>query len=275
MTHQHLQMATHVDNYPGEVVVLRECLVRICGGNHCAAMMLDYFYERTLILMDVKAHEQRYRREEMSTSITSSSSDLEKMMCGLFTEEEIDNALTLLLEKDYLHDFETWGESIIFDVDIKMIDCAVVALREQQRQQMTSTPQAQESVQAAVDPVADEHAIYALIDPKDNSIHYIGMSRNATKRYRQHVACSGTNLLKNMWVTDLLREGMRPVLTIIETVDGIQTARNRETFWINHYLAQGAPLTNWNQNEALRNSDGGSSSEEPPFIPDEFLNRGE
>jgi predicted GIY-YIG superfamily endonuclease len=89
-----------------------------------------------------------------------------------------------------------------------------------------------------------EHAVYTLSDPRDNVIHYVGISKNVQKRFKQHVTCSGVNLEKNAWVLQLLQQGLSPTLTVIEMVVGVTVARQREKYWIEHYAEQEAPLAN-------------------------------
>ena len=90
----------------------------------------------------------------------------------------------------------------------------------------------------------DAYMVYTLIDPRDQRVHYVGISVDVERRYREHVTCSGLNLQKNLWVLDLMQHHLQPSLTIIETVQGSDAAHERETYWIQHYLQLQAPLTN-------------------------------
>jgi hypothetical protein len=87
--------------------------------------------------------------------------------------------------------------------------------------------------------------VYVLSDPRDNTARYIGISKNMERRLKEHLACVGLNFKKNIWIQDLLMNGLTPILTIIESdVIGLELAKNRERYWIHHYLNQNAPLTN-------------------------------
>lgn len=88
------------------------------------------------------------------------------------------------------------------------------------------------------------YTVYSLTDPRDNTVHYVGISKDIERRYIEHVTCSGTNLQKNLWVIELLQQNLKPQLTVIETVVGSMDARERENYWVQLYLSQGAPLTN-------------------------------
>lgn len=97
------------------------------------------------------------------------------------------------------------------------------------------------------------HTIYALSEPSTGIVHYIGISKNVQRRYREHCSCVGLNLHKNIWIQELLQKNQRPVLTVIEAAQTREIALEREKVWIHHYLDLGLPLTNWNENKAIRN----------------------
>lgn len=87
--------------------------------------------------------------------------------------------------------------------------------------------------------------IYTLVDPLDANVRYVGMSKHAKKRLRQHLRMLDGNKHKNAWIDNLHGWGFEPELHIIETVDDLTLAREREQFWINHYKGiYGELLTN-------------------------------
>lgn len=90
----------------------------------------------------------------------------------------------------------------------------------------------------------DPYEVYALTDPMTGIIHYIGITNDRERRYREHVTCSGTNREKNMWVISLLQQELQPAMEVIERVTGLREAKKRETHWIIYHLARLAPLTN-------------------------------
>lgn len=106
-------------------------------------------------------------------------------------------------------------------------------------------------------PKVETYAIYALTDPRDAFIRYIGMSNNAYRRFREHIQYPTSPSHKERWLQELLEHGMLPGLVILETVQGEPLAREREEYWINFYQSTGM-LLNWNLNEKLRNADGGT-----------------
>lgn len=86
--------------------------------------------------------------------------------------------------------------------------------------------------------------IYALIDPRDDAVRYVGISANVKRRYKQHAFHHSKNTKKDAWTQELRDQGLQPLLSIIETVCGSVYASQREQYWIRHYLQQGAALTN-------------------------------
>jgi GIY-YIG catalytic domain len=86
-------------------------------------------------------------------------------------------------------------------------------------------------------------SIYALIDPRDNTIRYVGCAVDIEKRLAEHLR-DKNNTPKCRWLAELKRNGLLPELEILEVVDGFYGAFSREDYWINTMVAAGAPLTN-------------------------------
>lgn len=93
--------------------------------------------------------------------------------------------------------------------------------------------------------------VYTLIDPRDDSVRYVGRTTDVRNRYSTHtsVKTSG-NPEKDAWMQELRHLGMKPTMHVIETVVyGIpaepgEHAADREKFWISHYKKQGETLFN-------------------------------
>lgn len=88
------------------------------------------------------------------------------------------------------------------------------------------------------------YSVYALGDPRTGAICYIGQAQNVYRRFAQHINSPHPNKLKNTWMDEIKSAGMVPTLTILETDIDQAHILERETFWINHYQAQGANLLN-------------------------------
>lgn len=108
-----------------------------------------------------------------------------------------------------------------------------------------------EAILAKIDPenpeksVAEEqrYTIYALRDPRCDEIRYVGITRQTVqKRLTAHLkdARNGAQWHCARWLKQLLGEGLRPQVEILETT----SHADREIFWIAHYRAQGCRLTN-------------------------------
>lgn len=93
----------------------------------------------------------------------------------------------------------------------------------------------------------DLYSIYTLVDRRDMTVHYVGMSKQPYQRYGQHLILQDNNVAKNTWILEMTGQGYLPLLEILEQVDGFQYAKQREAHWISIYLALGMPLANIQQ----------------------------
>lgn len=88
------------------------------------------------------------------------------------------------------------------------------------------------------------YVIYALIDPRDNKPHSIGITDDVYLRFQQHLRCDGSNPRKDAWFAELKSENKMVVMIALEEVALPVVARVREAYWINHYLHLGMTLFN-------------------------------
>lgn len=94
-----------------------------------------------------------------------------------------------------------------------------------------------------------EH-IYTLSDPRDNSVRYVGVTTDVINRYHHHMVTTVRgNPEKEAWIQELRRLEMKPIMTVIETINHEDDAspRQRERYWIHFYQSQGAKLYNKNK----------------------------
>lgn len=83
--------------------------------------------------------------------------------------------------------------------------------------------------------------IYALIDPRDSLVRYIGQTRNLDQRLAHHVHSPLPSLFG--WIARLLDVGMKPrikVLCAVNTADALRVERE----WIQIGIKRGWPLLN-------------------------------
>jgi DNA-binding XRE family transcriptional regulator len=90
--------------------------------------------------------------------------------------------------------------------------------------------------------------IYALIDPRDNAIRYVGVTKNVYARLDHHVKDTSRMDNKSMWLIELEQQGLTPELEILETINACEdvdvVAFEREKYWIRKLSKSGAPLLN-------------------------------
>lgn len=89
--------------------------------------------------------------------------------------------------------------------------------------------------------VHHEWSVYALIDPRDDQVRYIGKSTNVDIRVKAHIRERGTTR-KIRWIQTLIRDSEKPKVQILET--GTGDWEDAETKWIAYYRSLGYDLTN-------------------------------
>ena len=94
-------------------------------------------------------------------------------------------------------------------------------------------------------PHEKEYQIYALIDPRNNSIRYIGMSADTNYRFYLHIQ-QGGGKQESAWLRELRQLNLSPILKILETVDpnDYSTACEREKYWMQRLQEAGCLLVN-------------------------------
>jgi hypothetical protein len=85
--------------------------------------------------------------------------------------------------------------------------------------------------------------IYALTEPDTGEVRYIGQARHLWQRYAHHLLPIQGTPAKVMWLHGLQRRGLFPSVRVLEEVTAADVDE-RERWWIEHSLAQGARLVN-------------------------------
>lgn len=87
--------------------------------------------------------------------------------------------------------------------------------------------------------------IYALHDPRDNAVKYVGKTVNLKTRMRKYrQPCNRkSQAYLNAWITGLERIGLFPMVSVLEVCEG-QSWVEAERRWIAYYRASGAELCN-------------------------------
>ncbi len=91
--------------------------------------------------------------------------------------------------------------------------------------------------------------IYVLRDPRDRSIKYVGQTRYPAIRLSQHIsgAIARHSLCKNkknIWIRELVRLEMRPIIEFVTTCKSVDGATEIENYLIRKFVAIGYDLVN-------------------------------
>jgi hypothetical protein len=88
--------------------------------------------------------------------------------------------------------------------------------------------------------------IYALIDPRDNAVRYVGQTNEPSNRFSQHITAKPEiNLAKHQWIQELIAQGLEPRFEILECINvSPAVVDEREFYWIQHFQANNIKLTN-------------------------------
>jgi predicted GIY-YIG superfamily endonuclease len=98
---------------------------------------------------------------------------------------------------------------------------------------------------------------YSLIDPRDNAVRYIGITKNVAKRVQQHIGASKHEKNhKANWLKQLAREDLTPEVRIFNECRTLEEAQHWERFWI----AAGRKVYHW----SLTNLNGGGEGQFNP-----------
>lgn len=112
-------------------------------------------------------------------------------------------------------------------------------------------------------PLPDTQVIYALIDPRFDTVRYVGRTSDPKRRLARHLGVERDRRIirteifntypippgagpkeKELWVSSLRQEGLLPEMRILEQVRVPSRTLERETRWICHFLHHRAALLN-------------------------------
>lgn len=86
--------------------------------------------------------------------------------------------------------------------------------------------------------------IYALAHPETGDVRYIGVTKNLTQRFHQHLYDkAASNPHRKSWIAQLRQAGLKPVMSVLEETDESAWAE-REKWWILEGRRRGWRLTN-------------------------------
>lgn len=85
---------------------------------------------------------------------------------------------------------------------------------------------------------------YALVDPRQTSIFYVGLTNDVRERFIAHIMNREVNRAKNAIIDELRAVGMLPYFRLLEVSEGERAGRASERRWIDAFLEIGEPLCN-------------------------------
>jgi hypothetical protein len=87
--------------------------------------------------------------------------------------------------------------------------------------------------------------IYKLIDPRDDSIRYIGQTRRPAQRLRDHINSSARYVGPfGEWLRELKADNLKPIMKRIKFVERDWYPQSEERVEIEKHLKLGHPLLN-------------------------------
>lgn len=113
--------------------------------------------------------------------------------------------------------------------------------------------------------------IYELIDPRTETVAYVGITTDPNSRLQQHVNCVDENNEKIEWIQQLQKEALEPRMKILEIVETREEAIEKEKQWIQYYLSKGVSLTNIKY--ASQRTENGSAHRYTPRQIEAFISR--
>lgn len=103
--------------------------------------------------------------------------------------------------------------------------------------------------------------IYELVDPRTDTIGYVGHTKNPKVRLSQHTLLHDVNEEKNTWVREMLHAGVKPEMRILEEVESRPEAIAREKHWILTYFSNGIQLKNHQGIPQIKSQEGRAKAE--------------
>lgn len=85
--------------------------------------------------------------------------------------------------------------------------------------------------------------VYVLLDA-EKRVRYVGRSRDPYKRLREHLAAAkaGGSSAKETWLAEMLRDGGKPTLAIIDDAEPGEEIRELEAYWIDYFQKAGVDV---------------------------------
>ena len=89
-----------------------------------------------------------------------------------------------------------------------------------------------------------ENIIYGLYCPIRNKPVYVGQSMYGTDRPFTHIQEQSHSKKVNEWINDLKKNGLNPIIVILERTDNSEILNDKEKFWVQKFINEGNLLLN-------------------------------
>jgi hypothetical protein len=86
-----------------------------------------------------------------------------------------------------------------------------------------------------------EHHIYALIDPRDQTVRYIGKTTDPTRRLYEHTTNKSSAREVKPWIAELIAAGLAPTMEVLDRAS-LEEWERAEQYWIGFYSLRGRLL---------------------------------
>ncbi len=108
---------------------------------------------------------------------------------------------------------------------------------------MPRFPSARNIIECRREMAFNEEAIYVAVDPRDNTVRYVGRSTQPKQREKQYRKAynhrfSPHNLAVRAWIQKLCSFGLSPKLIVVDVVKR-DRASDSERFWVRKMGAMG------------------------------------
>lgn len=89
-----------------------------------------------------------------------------------------------------------------------------------------------------------KNVVYGLFDPITKELRYIGYTSNQEKRFIHHCCVLNGTKEKRIWISRLKKQGLKPIMKIIEEYQTAEELPAAEEFWYGYFKLAGAELYN-------------------------------
>lgn len=91
--------------------------------------------------------------------------------------------------------------------------------------------------------MSDAHYVYCLVDPRDETVRYVGCAKWPKDRLRTHYANYNSNKAMKPWIAELRQLGIKPTMVLLERCYNGRGWK-KEALWWERFKDVGEPLLN-------------------------------